>query len=271
VPPVFAPAEHLLAEATQAYRDAFGERLVAVYALGSLAHGGFSPLVSDVDLGLVLADPLAAADADAVECVAAALRAGGSSLHERLSVFWGTPSTLGGEGAGGRFPPLDRLDLIQRGRLLYGADVRAGLPQPGRVDLLVAGAEFALGSLAGEGDVEAVRRPEALYAQGVRRVTKLVLFPVRFLHSADTGLVGTNHSAVEHYLAAGGAPGAELVAGALGWRTAPPDRAHAIDLLRRELIPLYLHYLDDHAARLASAGRPELAAAFARWRGRIAA
>ncbi len=96
-PAVFAPAEDLLAEATRAYRDAFGERLVAVYALGSLAHGGFSPLVSDVDLGLVLAEPLAASDAGAVERVAAALRAGGSPLHERLSVFWGTPATLGGE------------------------------------------------------------------------------------------------------------------------------------------------------------------------------
>ena len=244
---------------------------MGAYALGSLAHGGFSPLVSDVDLGLVLADPLAAADADAVERVAAVLRAGGSALHERLSVFWGTLSTLGGEGAGGRFPPLDRLDLIQHGRLLHGADVRAGLPQPDRAELLIAGAEFALGSLAGDRDVEAVRRPEALYAQGVRRVTKLVLFPVRFLHSAETGLVGTNRSAAERYLAAGGAPGAELVAGALRWRAAPPDRAHAIDLLRRELIPLYLYYLDDHATRLGAAGRPELAAAFARWRARIAA
>jgi predicted nucleotidyltransferase len=271
VPADSAPAEDLLAEAVRAYVDAFGDRLVAAYALGSLAHGGFSPLVSDVDLGLVLADPLAPADADAVERVAATLRAGGSSLHERLSVFWGTPATLRDEAAGGRFPPLDRLDLIQHGRLLRGTDVRAGLPQPSRADLLVAGAEFALVSLAGERDVEAVRRPETLYDQGVPRVTKLVLFPVRFLYSAETGLVGTNHAAVEHYLAAGGAPGVELVAGALGWRISPPDRAHAIDLLRRELIPLYLHYLDDHAARLRAAGRPDLAAAFVCWRGRIAA
>jgi hypothetical protein len=36
----------------------FTRRLIAGYALGSLAHGGFSPLVSDVDLGLILEDPV---------------------------------------------------------------------------------------------------------------------------------------------------------------------------------------------------------------------
>ena len=45
----------VLADAVAAYTQALGERLVAAYALGSLAHGGFSPLVSDVDLALILA------------------------------------------------------------------------------------------------------------------------------------------------------------------------------------------------------------------------
>jgi hypothetical protein len=43
--------ERVLAEAAEAYRVALGERLLAAYALGSLAHGGFSALVSDIDLG----------------------------------------------------------------------------------------------------------------------------------------------------------------------------------------------------------------------------
>ena len=40
-----AQGQAVLAEAAIAYRQAFGKRLVAAYALGSLAHGGFSPLV----------------------------------------------------------------------------------------------------------------------------------------------------------------------------------------------------------------------------------
>jgi hypothetical protein len=39
-----------------------------------------------------------------------------------------------------------------------------------------------------------------LIAAGVRRLTKLVLFPVRFLYTAATGRVGTNDAAAAWYL-----------------------------------------------------------------------
>jgi predicted nucleotidyltransferase len=202
--------EAVLAEAVGAYRAAFGSRLAAAYALGSLAHGGFSPLVSDVDLGLILRDPGRPADRLTVRRVARSVRAGGPVLHQRLSVFWGTPSTLRGEARGGRFPPLDRLDLLEYGRLLTGQDTRDVVARPSRGELLVAGAEFALGAL-----------------------------------------------------------GAELVAAAMTWRGEPPAGDQAAALLARDLLPLYLHYLDDHTARLDAAGRPRLAARFRRWRARL--
>jgi hypothetical protein len=279
----------VLSEAVAAYRMAFGDRLLAAYALGSLAHGGFSPLVSDVDLGIVLADPILASDPDAVAEVAETLKAGGTDLHRRLSVFWGTPATLAGREAGGRFPPLDRLDLLENGRLLDGDDCRQQLAGPEPAELLVAGAEFALdflgprrepadpdsarlGSLTPAGDdvVEEIRHADRLVARGPRHLTKIVLFPVRFLFTAATGRVGTNHAAVEHYLARPEAAAPRLAAAALAWRTVPPaDASAATELLRQELLPLYLEYLDDHTARLAGAGRPDLAAAFTAWRGRL--
>ena len=282
--------EAVLAEALAAYRAAIGPRLLAAYALGSLAHGGFSPLVSDVDLGLVLRDPVKPADRWTMHTVARGVRAGGTALHERLSVFWGTPATLSGRADGGRFPPLDRLDLLEHGRLLAGRDARDGLPRPGQEELLVAGARFALGSLGGRGTlrhrvidlarhgrqrddaVTEIRDPALLVARGPRRLTKVVLFPVRFLFTAATGRVGTNAAAAEHYLAAGRAPAAELVAAAMTWRLRPAagERA-AIALLRRELIPLYVQYLDDHIARLHAAGQHSLAGGFRRWRGRVLA
>jgi hypothetical protein len=126
--------EAVLAEAVAAARAALGARLMAAYALGSLAHGGFSPLVSDVDLALVLTDPPTSADPETLRLLAETVKAGGSPLHQRLSVFWGTPATLRGETDGGRFPPLDRLDLLQNGRLLAGDDVRSDLPDRGRSD-----------------------------------------------------------------------------------------------------------------------------------------
>ena len=149
--------EAVLVRAVAAYRAALGSRLIAGYALGSLAHGGFSPLVSDVDLGLILEDPVRAKDRLTIRTVARSVRAGGSALDQRLSVFWGTPATLQGQSRGGRFPPLDRLDLLEYGRLLTGTDARSAVARPDRTELLVAGAEFALGYLGG-----AARLPDRL-------------------------------------------------------------------------------------------------------------
>jgi hypothetical protein len=285
-----AQGQAVLDQALAGYQAALGPRLIAAYALGSLAHGGFSPLVSDVDLGLILADPFRMKDRLTVRTVGNAVRAGGSALHERLSVFWGTPSTLQGRSSRGRFPPLDRLDLLEYGRLLAGTEARQGIARPGRDELLVAGAEFALGHLGGdpglterlrawprraggrgEDPVAEVRTPSLLVSRGPRRVTKVVLFPVRFLFTAATGRVGTNALAAEHYLADGQAPAAELVAAALAWRREPPPGDQAAALVSQQLMPLYLHYIDDHSTRLDSAGNHRLAGRFRRWRQRLLA
>jgi hypothetical protein len=284
--------ESVLADAVAAYRVALGGRLLAAYALGSLAHGGFSELVSDVDLGLIVADPLGPDDSDTIQGVADAEKAKGSALHSRLSVFWGTPSTLRGEQAGGRFPPLDRLDLLESGRLLAGSDdARRDVPRPTSVELIVTGAEFALDYLAGvrsrtssegaslgsmrpagEGAVEELRDPELLVRRGVRRVTKLVLFPVRFLYTAITGQVGTNDAAVDHYLERHEAPSPDLVAAARRWRMGEPfDERAAVDLVSRRLVPLYIQYIDDHIARLRALDRDDLSTAFQNWRERLIA
>jgi hypothetical protein len=278
----------VLASAVSAYQAALGSRLIAGYALGSLAHGGFSPLVSDVDLGLILQDPLKVNDRMTIRKVARSVRAGGPGLHERLSVFWGTPSTLGGQGRGGRFPPLDRLDLLDYGRLLTGQDARSSAARPEQAELLVAGAEFALGYLGGArklpdrlGDIarlrphddvlNEIRVPSRLVSRGPRRLTKVVLFPVRFLFTAETGQVGTNALAAAHYLASAYAPAATLVAAALAWRLEPPAGDEATVLLSRELIPLYVQYIDDHITRLHAVSRRRLADSFHRWRTRLLA
>jgi hypothetical protein len=195
---------------------------------------------------------------------------------------------LQGQRRGGRFPPLDRLDLLDYGRLLTGRDVRSAVARPDRAELLVAGAEFALGYLGGaaklpdrlrgwarlrhQDDVlDEIRTPSRLVSRGPRRLTKIVLFPVRFLFTADTGQVGTNALAAEHYRASGHGPAAALVTAALTWRFTAPADDEAIALVGRELIPLYNQYLDDHIARLRAVGHHRLAGSFQRWRTRLLA
>ncbi len=50
--------EKVLEAAVAFAEEEWQGRLIAAFALGSLAHGGFSVNASDIDLGLVLNDPL---------------------------------------------------------------------------------------------------------------------------------------------------------------------------------------------------------------------
>jgi hypothetical protein len=265
-----AGGEDVLRDVVRVASDALGERLVAAYAMGSLAHGGFSPSVSDVDVGLVLSDPIQASDADSVAHVADTVRSIGSPLHGRVSVFWCTTDSFAGRSTGGRFPPLDRLCFLEHGRLLQGHDVRGGLMPPSRMELLVVGARFALDVLA-EDVLAYARRPDTLVEAGIRKTTKIVLFPVRFLFTAETGREGTNDAAVQHYSELSGAPGGALVRAAFDWRTHNPSTEYALSLLNDGLVPLYEYYLNDHIQRLAAIDESELADDFSKWQSRLLA
>ena len=264
-------AEEVLAAALASARQGLRERLVAAYALGSLAHGGFSP-VSDVDLGLILSDPLQQTDSNLVSGWVKSIKATERPFADRLSVFWGSASTLRGASQGGRFPPLDRLDLIQYGRLLAGSDVRTQLAVPSHRELVVAGAEFALSRLATDEVLAKLKRPAALARADARTLSKLVLFPVRFLFTARTGEVGRNEAAVAHFAADSNRPAAELARLALRWRgSGEVDETAAMPALLAGLLPLYEELVSDHEPRLLDYARPDLAAAFAQWRQRLLA
>ena len=249
----------------------FGGRLVAAYALGSLAHGGFSSHVSDVDLGLVLADPLGAADAEAIASLNAGVKVTGLPLADRLSLFWGSPESLAGVTEGGRYPPVDCLDLIENGRLLAGRDIRAMVKRPTTVSMVLSAAAMSLKNMATPQVVAELREPAGLIRAGLRPLTKRVLFPVRFLYTARTGCVGTNDAAVEHLLSVEGGPAADLARQAYAWRSAPyaAEDPGVARVVRAGLLPLYRLYAEDYAPRLEAAGEAAMAQAMREWHARL--
>jgi hypothetical protein len=263
--------ESVLAQAVKLAQLGWGNRLVAAYALGSLAHGGFSIHVSDVDLGLVLDDPLETADAGAVDRLLNDVKAGGSPPSGRLSVFWGSVGTLSSAATGGRFPALDLFDLKQFGRLLAGRDVRSRLRCPTLRELLVSGAEFALKHLSTPEVTSYLRDPVLLANASTKTLTKLVLYPVRFLFTARTGQIGVNDKAVNYFSTAENGPTAELARKGLEWRFEPPDPGDrvVVELLRNGVLPLYRMFLADYERRLREYGEPKLAQAYREWRGRL--
>jgi hypothetical protein len=251
----------------------FGGRLRSVYALGSLAHGGFCPLVSDVDVAIVLTGrgPDAGAGAGVgpgdwdrvrVAALARMIRWSRAPLAGRLSLFWGTADSIAGHAPGGRFPALDRLDLIRHGVLIRGDDIRAGLPEPSHEDLVVGTAGFAVRMLAVPDRRREIIDARYTAALGPRAASKVALFPVRFLLTARTGLIGENEAAVSHYLGITPAgPAAELARAGLRWRTqwSDQDRASAVGLLDAGAVALYQEFAAEYAARLRAMGRTRLA------------
>ena len=73
-------ADKVVDDTVKAARAVFGEEIEAIFTLGSLAHGGFAPLVSDVDVAIVLgsttpdtADRIAAVQSLVVEAASSPL------------------------------------------------------------------------------------------------------------------------------------------------------------------------------------------------------
>jgi predicted nucleotidyltransferase len=229
--------------AAAAARDALGDRLTSVYAIGSLAHGGFGPAVSDVDLALLTEEAIGSEETSRIAAsTEAELR---TELSRRLSIFHVPWRAFAAPPAGSRFPALDRLDLVRSGVLVGGADVRVATPAPPRMEVVAEAVRFAVERLNSEMTRAVISRPFP-GAQGLRETTKLVLHPVRLLFVACTGNVGGNDEAVGHYHRVTGASRLEVVDHALGWRRTGsiPDGESAEGLLRSQLLPLHRQVLD---------------------------
>jgi hypothetical protein len=214
-------------------KAAFGDRLVSVYAIGSLAHGGFAPVVSDVDVAVLVDhcdDSVPALVQAIVESTRQALDGG---LVDRLSVFYGDWSSFASPPPTARLDAIDRLDLMDNGVLMWGEDRRATAgSRPTREELVAETARFLRDWLARR------NRAQELPAAGPRVLTKNVLFPVRFLYTHATGRAGGNADAVNWYRDQGGQH-AELADAALRWRSGEVDPRAARRLLERHLDGLY--------------------------------
>lgn len=185
-------------------------------------------------------------------------------LAGRLSVFWSDPrSVRHGGGEHNRLPEVDRLDLLESGRLLRGDDCRAGATRPTTDALILQAAEFALAKFD-DAYLAGLRDPGTLVAGGARPVTKAVLFPVRFLYTLATGRIGRNADAATWYSTHH--RHAELVAAAATWRTEGlTDPAAARRLLSSHLRPIYATFAAEYVRALREHGQELMADRLATW------
>ncbi len=231
------PGWAVVRTAAAAARHLVGEPMRSAYAIGSLAHGGFAPAVSDVDLALLTEGPL---DAEAVSRIAGATEGElQMELSRRLSIFHVPWQAFAAPPCGSRFPAIDRLDLLRFGVLVDGPEIRATLPVPPRAEVVEEAVRFAAEQLRAE-TTEAAMCDTDPGVGRLRKTTKLALLPVRLLFVAETGEIGGNDDAVGHYRRVMGASRLELVDQALQWRKdgSITDWDSAQRLLSSELLVL---------------------------------
>jgi len=256
-----APADQVVEDTVQAAEAVFGDQIEAIFTLGSLAHGGFAPLVSDIDVAIILAHtgPGTAEQIGRVQGLV--VDTASSTLSARLSLFWGDWSAVrDGAGEHCRLGPVDRMDLLESGRVVVGCDLREPSVRPSRRELVLMSADHMLGKFSDE-YLEQLAGTEELVADGARATTKAILFPVRFLYTLGTGRIGLNEASAEWY-ATSGLRGSALALKALEWRNdGITDPDEAIELLDAELLPLHAECLERYGRDLEQLGESARAAA----------
>ena len=179
--------DHFVNRVAGHFQAKLGSSLVDAYKLGSLAHGGFSNLYSDIDVGLLLncAEPPGAmadwiAEAKTLDAV-----------HGRkLSVFWGNP-----EFSWGRLPNLDRLDLLDHGvPLLNGHKPRFRRPTKQEIrDELLRSIEKSWKPRLPE-----LNSLKELAPENRKPYIRAILYAARLIHSWDNLAMESNDRAVEY-------------------------------------------------------------------------
>lgn len=180
-----ARAEDFARGVAEVWDRHLGARLIGVYLIGSLAHGGFGSRYSDIDMAIVARAPLAPSDLELLRRQASAVS---GELVSKLSIFWTDPSF-----AIGRFPPLDRIDYLDNAvPLLEREAIRPARPSLAEVRAYLGGTPFERWAVrAGE-----LAAAERLAPAGHKPYLRAILYAARFVYSWSTGTIASNDVAV---------------------------------------------------------------------------
>ena len=176
-----------VARVAEYFQSRLSASLVDAYKLGSLAHGGFSNIYSDIDVGLLLNCSEAPEEMPALIAEAKSLDA---EYGKKLSMFWGNP-----EFTWGRLPVIDRLDMLDHGvPLLRG--IKPTFRRPSKDEIHQEQRESIERSWKS-------RLPEfsslsRLEPKDRKPYIRAILYAARLIYTWDNLAVGSNDHAVEY-------------------------------------------------------------------------
>ena len=175
---------HTLAPIWQA---AIGQELLGLYLIGSLAHGGFSRRYSDIDVAVITETGLTLQTLDTLRRQATAVSA---DWGPKVSVFW-----TDRQFCVGRFPPLDRLDYLDRPVVLAERErVMPARPRLQEIRDYLRGGPFTNWATRAREFADAA----TLDAKDRKGYLRALLYPARFCFSYVTGQMSSNDDAVAY-------------------------------------------------------------------------
>jgi predicted nucleotidyltransferase len=180
-----AAAKDFACDMAAFWRARLGARLLGVYLIGSLAHGGFNRRYSDIDIALLVEDGLDALVFWLTRAKAAAL----SLQHSRvLSLFWADRHF-----SRGRFPLLDRVDYLDHAvPLIEREHLSPTRPSLDEIRAYLRGAPFANWAE----DARRFVSCDFLRPKQHKAYVRTLLYPARLFYSWTTGRIASNDDAV---------------------------------------------------------------------------
>jgi predicted nucleotidyltransferase len=169
------------------FKFSLGSVLVEVYRLGSLAHGGFSNVYSDIDVGLMLncREP-----PNQMSELIANAKSLDAEYGKKLSVFWGNPDFTWG-----RLPVIDRLDLLDHGvSLLYS--IKPTFRRPSKDEIHQEQLESIERSWKSR--LPELSRLTSLEPKDRKPYIRAILYAARLIYTWDNLAVDSNGRAVEY-------------------------------------------------------------------------
>ena len=179
--------ENFVARVAEYFKSKLDSSLVEAYKLGSLAHGGFSRIYSDIDVGLLLNCAEPPADISALIAEAKTLD---GEYGKKLSVFWGNP-----ELSWGRLPVIDRLDMLDYGVPLLHA-MKPTFRRPAKEEIH----QEQLQSIdkSWKSRLPELSRLATLQPEYRKPYIRAILYAARLIYTWDTLAVDSNDRAVEY-------------------------------------------------------------------------
>lgn len=166
-----------VASVAKLFKLQLGASLTDVYKMGSLAHGGFSQIYSDIDIGLLFSSTNPPKEME-------------PQMGNQLSVFWANPVY-----DWGRLSVLDRIDLLDHGVPLL-TNNKASFKRPDKGDIhraLLESVERSWKPRAKELSLLAELEPK-----NYKPYVRSLLYPARLIYSWDWLQITSNDRAVEY-------------------------------------------------------------------------